>query len=121
MNAPLAPETLVAAARGRRRAALVTALFAAMILIPSLWGFGGKFAEFIAIYRGDVDGAFAITPIVNYLLASVGFFCLFGWAALRGMFHDIEGPKREMLETEMLLDGRAPHEAPDCAQGDSRA
>ena len=60
------------------------------MLVPSLCGFGTKFLEFIALYRGDVDGAFAISPILNYLLASLGFLCLFGWAALGGMFRDIE-------------------------------
>jgi hypothetical protein len=87
-----------------RAAAILTAVFAVIVLVPSLWGFGGKFREFVAIYRGDVDGVFAITPIVNYLLASLGFFCLFGWAIFHGMFSDIERPKHAMLETEELLD-----------------
>jgi hypothetical protein len=30
--------------------------------------------------------------------------CLMVWAALNGMFHDIERPKRTMLETEAWLD-----------------
>lgn len=84
--------------------AIVTAIFAVIVLVPSLWGFSGKFREFIAIYRGDVDGVFAITPIVNYLLASLGFFCLFGWAIFHGMFSDIEQPKHLLLEREDLLD-----------------
>ena len=88
----------------KRRSAIVTLLFAAVVLLPSLWGFSGKFAEFIAIYRGDVDGIFAISPIVNYLLASLGFFCLFGWAAFHGMFSDMEKPKVTFLETETMLD-----------------
>lgn len=88
----------------KRTSALVTVLFALIILIPSLWGFSGKFAEFIKLYRGEVDGVFAISPIVNYLLASLGFFCLFGWAVLHGMFTDIEKPKESMLETEEQLD-----------------
>ena len=75
-----------------------------LILIPSLWGFGSKFLEFIAIYRGDVDGAFAIAPILNYLLASIGFLLLFFWAAANGMFHDIERPKYQLLEREEELD-----------------
>lgn len=94
--------------------AIVTAVFAVIVLVPSLWGFGGKFREFIAIYRGDVDGVFAITPIVNYLLASLGFFCLFGWAILHGMFSDIEQPKHVLLETEDRLD----HVLATRAQGD---
>jgi len=80
------------------------------VLVPCLLGFGTKFLEFIALYRGDSEGAFAISPILNYLLASFGFLLLFGWAALGGMFHDIEAPKYTMLENEALLDEDAlPH------------
>ena len=78
----------------------VTALLALLILIPSLWGFGSKFLEFVAIYRGEVDGAFAVAPILNYLLASLGFLMLFCWAVMNGMFHDIERPKYTMLEID---------------------
>ena len=62
------------------------------ILFPSLLAL----ARSSGIHRplsGDVDGAFAISPILNYLLASLGFLCLFGWAAVDGMFRDIEQPK----------------------------
>jgi hypothetical protein len=88
----------------KRKSVIVTLIFAAVVLLPSLWGFSGKFAEFVAIYRGDIDGIFAISPIVNYLLASLGFFCLFAWAAFGGMFSDIEKPKHVFLETEEILD-----------------
>jgi hypothetical protein len=88
-------------ARWQRR---ITWILAVLILVPSLWGFGSKFIEFVAIYRGDVDGAFAVAPIVNYLLASCGFLLLFVWALLNGMFRDIEGPKYTMLEHEDQLD-----------------
>lgn len=98
------PDSVPPAGNARRRSLIVTALMALIVLVPSLWGFSGKFSEFIALYRGDVDGVFAISPIINYLLASLGFFCLFGWAMLHGMFHDIEGPKVTMLETEDQLD-----------------
>ncbi len=83
---------------------MIMLLMAVAVLVPSLFGFGTKFLEFIALYRGDVDGAFAISPILNYLLASLGFLFLFGWAALGGMFRDIEAPKYTMLENEMRLD-----------------
>lgn len=86
--------------RANRIRSWVTLLLALLILIPSLWGFGTKFLEFIAVYRGDVDGAFAVAPILNYLLASIGFLLLFGWAVANGMFHDIEKPKYTMLEIE---------------------
>jgi nitrogen fixation-related uncharacterized protein len=84
----------------------VTLLLALAILIPSCWGFGSKFFEFIAIYRGEVDGAFAVAPILNYLLASSGFLLLFFWASMNGMFHDIERPKYTMLENEQRLDSQ---------------
>jgi nitrogen fixation-related uncharacterized protein len=90
--------------RAARRRRLILLLMASVILLPSLWGFGTKFVEFITLYRGDVEGAFAITPILNYLLASLGFICLFIWAIFTGMFRDIEGPKWTMLENEALLD-----------------
>jgi hypothetical protein len=83
---------------------LVMLLMAAAVLLPSLYGFGTKLIEFIALFRGDVDGAFAISPVLNYLLASLGFLCLFGWAAMHGMFRDVEGPKIAMLENEARLD-----------------
>lgn len=79
-------------------------LFALAVLLPSLYGFGTKFLEFVALFRGDIDGAFAITPILNYLLASFGFLLLFGWAALGGMFKNVEQPKYAMLENEAWLD-----------------
>lgn len=94
------------AARSRLRQVVVL-LMAVLILVPSLFGFGMKFIEFVRLVRGDVDGAFAITPVANYLLASLGFLCLFVWAALGGMFHDIEQPKRTMLENEARLDAQA--------------
>ncbi len=94
-----------------RWAQRVTIGLALAILIPSLWGFGSKFYEFVHLYRGASDGAFAIAPILNYLLASGGFFLLLLWAARNGMFRDIERPKYELLEREKQLDqpsGRGP-------------
>lgn len=88
----------------QRRVQWITLLLALFILLPSLWGFGNKFVEFVALFRGDADGAFAIAPLANYLLASFGFLLLFGWATFNGMFHDIEQPKYTMLENERRLD-----------------
>jgi hypothetical protein len=87
-----------------RAQAVTTIAFALVILVPSLFAFANKFREFILLYSGDADGAFAITPIVNYLLASLGFFCLFFWAIYHGMFRDIEAPKFTMLENERRFD-----------------
>ena len=96
------PET-PRAARWRNR---VTLLLAVLILVPSCLGFANKFIEFVMVFRGDVDGAFAIAPIANYLLASLGFFLLFCWASMNGMFRDIERPKYNMLENEQILDSQ---------------
>jgi hypothetical protein len=79
------------------------------ILVPSMFGFVAKFIEFVRAFRSDADGAFAITPILNYLLASLGFFCMLMWAAINGMFHDIEQPKYRMLQIE---DELSKHEQP---------
>ena len=90
----------------RRGPHLVTIIFAVPILVFSGLGFAAKFLEFINTFRGESEGAFAITPMVNYLLASAGFFCLLVWATMNGMFHDIEQPKRTMLENDDILDRR---------------
>lgn len=87
-----------------RSQVITTIIFALVILIPSLLGFANKFREFIMIFRGEVDGVFAISPIMNYLLASLGFFFLFCWAIAHGMFRDLERPKYAMLENERRLD-----------------
>lgn len=92
------------ATRTPRGVFITTAVLGVLILIPSLLGFANKLLEFAHVVQGDADGAFALTPIVNYLLASLGFLCLLIWAALHGMFRDIEAPKRVMLEREELLD-----------------
>ena len=82
----------------------ITVLMAVLILIPSGYGFVGKFIELVHVYQGNSDGAFAVGPVMNYVLASLGFFCLLLWAACHGMFRDIEGPKHDMLEREQRLD-----------------
>lgn len=53
---------------------------------PAMFGFGTKFYELIRVFQGDPAGAFAITPIVNYLLAGCGFLLLFAWAAATACF-----------------------------------
>jgi hypothetical protein len=58
------------------------------------------------VFQGDAEGAFAVAPIVNYLLATTGFLFLLGWAAANGMFHNIEQPKQDMLAQEAALDHR---------------
>jgi hypothetical protein len=87
----------------RWRSWLMVAL-AVGLLVPALFGFGNKFREFILLYGGDEEGSFALMPILNYLLASLGFFMLFCWAVLHGMFRNIEMPKQTMLANERRLD-----------------
>jgi hypothetical protein len=90
------------ASRTRNRVwAVVAVLF---FLGPAMFGFGTKFYELIHVFQGDASGAFAVTPIVNYLLAGCGFVLLFAWSARNGMFRDIEQPKYHMLENERRLD-----------------
>lgn len=79
-------------------------LVALFFLAPCLLGFGAKFVELIRVFQGDADGAFAVAPIMNYLLATTGFLCLLGWASANGMFQNIEQPKQDMLSNEARLD-----------------
>jgi hypothetical protein len=83
---------------------LITVIVFIFIVIVAGIFFFIKFYDLVMVAMYDPDGAFAVTPIVNYLLAAVGFLCMLGWAAFNGMFHDIEQPKRTMLENEQRLD-----------------
>lgn len=93
--------------QGRSWAWIVTIVFAVLILIPSLLGFVMKFGELMSLTDDGADGGFAITPVVNYLLASAGFFFMLLWAAANGMFRDLEQPKHLMLQHEQELDRNA--------------
>jgi hypothetical protein len=102
------PRVDVSRVSGERSMAwTVTLVFGVLILIPSMLGFVMKFGELMALTKGVSDGGFAITPVINYLLASAGFFFLLLWAALNGMFRDLERPKYLMLENEQELDSHA--------------
>ena len=79
----------------------MTIIFGVVILVPCLIGFVIKLK---ALTKEAGDGGYAITPVINYLLASAGFFFLLLWAALNGMFRDLERPKYLMLENERELD-----------------
>jgi hypothetical protein len=74
---------------------------------PCLFGFGAKFYELTKVFQGDAEGAFAVAPMVNYLLATTGFLLLLGWATANGMFRNIEQPKYDMLAHEAELDRQA--------------
>jgi len=84
----------------------VVVVLAFIILTPSFYGFLSKYGELIHTLASEApdEGAFAAAPILNYLFASGGFLMLFIWAALNGMFRNIEAPKFKMLENERMLD-----------------
>jgi hypothetical protein len=94
-----------------RTQSYVVVLMAIIILGFCAYGFGTKFYELVMLAKDTEatasEGSFAVMPIVNYLLASAGFLCLLGWAAYHGMFHDIERPKRTMLEMDEQLDAKS--------------
>lgn len=75
-----------------------------LIVAVSGVGFALKLREFIEVFSGSAEGAFAITPVVNYGLATTGFLCLLLWGMFNGMFRDIEEPKYTMLVREAELD-----------------
>ncbi|MBI1349324.1 hypothetical protein GC163_23905 [bacterium] len=82
-------------------------LFSAIVLIPTVLGFANKFLDLILVIQGDEEGAFAATPIVNYLFATAGFVCLLLWTATQGAFHNLDEPSRVMFENEQELDRRS--------------
>lgn len=84
--------------------AIVLGIMATAIVVPAAIGFITKFVYFVQTLRTDNTGSFAIVPMVNYLVVAAGFLCLLIWAAYKGMFRDIEGPKYTMLEHEDRLD-----------------
>ena len=77
-----------------------------IILVPCAVGFIAKFYQLIKLLINDAGHYVTAyyTPAVNYVLASIGFACLFGWAVLGGMFRDVERPKMQMLEDEERLE-----------------
>jgi hypothetical protein len=78
----------------------MTWVISAMVLIPTILGFGNKFLDLVLVVQGDEEGAFAVTPIVNYLFATAGFLCLLIWTAMQGTFKDLDAPSRKMFEDE---------------------
>ena len=92
------------AALTKRQTALKWLIICLVILGPCLVTFGGKLQILIAVFRGQAEWAFSVTPVVNYILASIGFVMLFLWAILNGMFRNLEEPKLTMLTNERMLD-----------------
>lgn len=91
--------------RGESRVPTIVAISFVFIVLAAGGVFCLKFYDLVMIAMYVPEGASAVTPIVNYLLAGLGFLCMLGWAAYNGMFHDIEQPKRTMLDNEHQLDG----------------
>ena len=100
-----------------RSVMVATVIMGIVILLPSMVGFVNKLREFRNVVQGDIDGIFALSPMANYIFASLGFFCLLIWATAHGMFHNIEGPKYTMLDREDALDIEEPNYVPKWAGG----
>lgn len=83
-----------------------TWLVAAFVLIPTILGFANKFLDLILVMQGDEEGAFAATPIMNYIFATAGFLCLLIWTATQRAFEDLDEPSRRMFENEQLFDAQ---------------
>jgi len=79
-------------------------LAVSIFLVPAGVGFTVKYLDLLILFGSGEEGAFAIVPIMNYLLSSLGFFMLFFWAVRHGMFREIEQTKYKMLVTEQELD-----------------
>lgn len=92
------------ARRSRRIKTATVVIMAIVILVPTAYGFGARFWEFIKTFTSVDGGGFTIVPIMNYTLISLGFVFLLVWAVANGMFRDVEGPKYTMLKTEEQLD-----------------
>jgi hypothetical protein len=78
-------------------------LIAAGAFLPTAFGFIQKFVRLVEMRDTIEGGQFTIFPVLNYALVAIGFTCLLIWAAARGMFRDVEGPKYRMLEREEQL------------------
>lgn len=98
----------MAEAKPSRAKSIAVEMMAVVILGFCAYGFGSKFIEFLYLVLSDKEsaseGVFAVTPVLNYMLASMGFLCLLGWAATQGMFTNIEQPKHSMLDIDAELD-----------------
>jgi len=89
------------------RVPLWTWIVGAAVLIPSILGFANKFLDLMIVAQGDEEGAFALTPMINYLLATAGFFCMLMWAVAQGAFYDLNSPSQSMFENELELERRS--------------
>jgi hypothetical protein len=90
----------------KHRTHWLTWFFAALVLIPTILGFANKFLDLILVMQGDEEGAFAATPIMNYLFATAGFLCLLVWTATQGAFEDLDAPSRKMFDDEQIFESQ---------------
>ena len=95
----------------RWRSLLFHVIAVSFFLVPAGMGFTVKYLDLLLLFGAGEEGAFAIVPIMNYLLSTLGFFMLFFWAVRHGMFREIEQTKRNMLDTERALDALEQQEA----------
>jgi hypothetical protein len=63
-----------------------------------------KLYEFIRTANSGEMPGFAFATVFSYFIATAGFFCLVGWAYLRGHYRDIEEPKYRLIAREAELD-----------------
>lgn len=91
---------------------VVSTLVVGAFVLPAGIAFVLKFLKFMRTVGTDELGAIALVPMLNYLAVASGFLCLLAWAILRGMFHDIEQPKFQLLKNEELLNLSDPKEFP---------
>jgi hypothetical protein len=86
------------------RSRILHGLAVALFLVPAGFGFMYKYFDLLTLASYGDEGSFALIPVMNYLLSSLGFFMLFFWAVRHGMFRDVEKVKHTMLANEKLLD-----------------
>lgn len=86
---------------GPRRAVIVFFLFAAA---ASGVGFGVKIYEFAEDLLRDQGIGFAGAHLVTYGFVAAGFLLLLAGTFLRGHYADIEKPKHDLLERELMHD-----------------
>ncbi len=89
-------------------------IFSIIMLLTAGTAFIMKLIEFFVTLSDDSnkiieDGivnqnAFAVMPLVTYLLVASGFGCLLIWSYLSGHYKDVEKAKYRMLEFQEMFD-----------------
>jgi hypothetical protein len=100
-NAMSAPESK----RARRWRLIIVSLMGAAMAIAGI-GFSLKVHDFLEDWLSDAGIGFAGSHLLTYGLVAIGFFCLLGFAFLKGHFARIEEPKHAMLAREIERDAR---------------